>query len=390
MTVNAISVGLPTGVAGWKLLQNKSVSDFKAFTKDPILQRDLAYLRDTLPTKATAKDLLADRRLQEMVLKGYGLDSQVGMNALMQKVLESNPADSNSVAARMTDAKYKKLAAALNYGGLTVPEIPAVPSTATLQVEGIRSGQSFTSFSGTFGGIKVSNLALDTVGNRVDLAATLQAAFRRADGRNSDISVTALGGKLIFSDAKGRGEAVDFSFVADPASTARASLASNTKGSTVVAQQGGAKVGDVATVEQIVSLYTQARFEESLGETSETLRKAIYAKRTLPGITSWYSIIADRNLAGVVQEVLGLPDSFGRLDVDQQKAMFERRMSLSDFQDSAKLGKLLDRYVAKSSTAEAQAMASSTGLASLVQPVAWGGDAFTGASASALLGIIYQ
>ncbi|MBC9207732.1 DUF1217 domain-containing protein [Roseomonas aerophila] len=390
MTVNAISVGLPTGVAGWKLLQNKSVSDFKAFTKDPILQRDLAYLRDTLPTKATAKDLLADRRLQEMVLKAYGLDSQVGMNALMQKVLESNPSDSNSVAARMTDAKYKKLAAALNYGGLTVPEIPAVPSTATLQVEGIRSGQSFTSFSGTFGGIKVSNLALENVGNRIDLAATLQAAFRKADGKNSDISVTALGGKLIFSDAKGRGEAVDFSFVADPESTARASLASNTKGSTVVAQQGGAKVGDASTVEQIVSLYTQARFEESLGETSETLRKAIYAKRTLPGITSWYSIIADRNLAGVVQEVLGLPDSFGRLDVDQQKAMFERRMSLSDFQDSAKLGKLLDRYVAKSSTAEAQAMASSTGVASLMQPVAWGGDAFTGASASALLGIIYQ
>jgi len=325
-----------------------------------------------------------------MVLKAYGLDSQVGMNALMQKVLESNPSDSNSVAARMTDAKYKKLAAALNYGGLTVPEIPAVPSTATLQVEGIRSGQSFTSFSGTFGGIKVSNLALENIGNRVDLAATLQAAFRKADGKNSDISVTALGGKLIFSDAKGRGEAVDFTFVADPESTARASLASNTKGSTVVAQQGGAKAADAATVEQIVSLYTQARFEESLGETSETLRKAIYAKRTLPGITSWYSIIADRNLAGVVQEVLGLPDSFGRLDVDQQKAMFERRMSLSDFQDSAKLGKLLDRYVAKSSTAEAQAMASSTGIAGLMQPVAWGGDAFTGASASALLGIIYQ
>jgi hypothetical protein len=390
MTVNVIGVGLPTGVAGWKLLQNKTVSDFKAFTKDPILQRDLAYLRDTLSTKATAKDLLADRRLQEMVLKAYGLDSQVGMNALMQKVLESNPADSNSVAARMTDAKYKKISAALNYGGLTVPEIPAVPSTATLQVEGIRSGQNFTSFSGTFGGIKVSNLPLENIGNRVDLAATLQAAFRKADGKTSDISVTALGGKLIFSDAKGRGEAVDFTFVADPGSTARASLASNTKGSTVVAQQGGAKVGDAATVEQIASLYTQAKFEESLGETSETLRKAIYAKRTLPSITSWYSVIADRNLAGVVQDVLGLPESFGRLDVDQQKAMFERRMSLSDFQDSAKLGKMLDRYVAKSSTAEAQAMASSTGLVSLVQPIAWGGDAFSGASASALLSIIYQ
>jgi hypothetical protein len=390
MTINAISVGLPAGVAGWKLLQTKVPADFKAFSKDPILQRDLAYLRETLPTKLTSKDLLADRRLQEMVLKAYGLDAQIGMNALMQKVLDSDPTDTISVAARMTDAKYKKLSAALNYGGLSIPEIPAAPSSATLQVEGIRSGQTFTSFSGTLGGVKVSNVSLEGVGSRVEVAAILQAAFRKADGKNSDISVTALGGKMIFTDAKGRGTAVDFSFVADPASTARASLASSVPGSKAVAAQGGTTVTSSATVEAVVSLYTQARFEESLGESSETLRQAIYAKRTLPTITSWYSVIADRNLASVVQDTLGLPDSFGRLDVDQQKAMFEQRMNIADFQDSAKLGKMLDRFVAKSSVAEAQALASSSGIATLMQPVAWGGDAFTGASASALLSIIYQ
>jgi hypothetical protein len=70
MTINVIGVGL--GVAGWKLLQNKSVSRIsRPSPRTPILQRDLAYLRETLPTKATAKDLLADRRLQEMVLKAY-------------------------------------------------------------------------------------------------------------------------------------------------------------------------------------------------------------------------------------------------------------------------------------------------------------------------------
>src|SRR5690606_24259326 len=117
-----------------------------------------------------AKDLLADRRLQEMVLKAYGLDAQIGMNALMQKVLESDPADASSVAARMTDSKYKKIASALNYGGLRIPEIPAMPSSATIEVEGIRSGQTFTSFSGTLGGIKVSNVSLEGVSNRVELA----------------------------------------------------------------------------------------------------------------------------------------------------------------------------------------------------------------------------
>jgi hypothetical protein len=92
-----------------------------------------------------------------------------------------------------------------------------------------------------------------------------------------------------------------------------------------------------------------------------------------------------------MQDVLGLPESFGRLDVDQQKAMFERRMRYRDFQDSAKLGKLLDRYVAKSSVTEAQAMASGTGISPRWCSRSPGAvTAFTGASASALLSIIYQ
>jgi hypothetical protein len=389
MTIGVINLGLPTGVAGWKLLQGKSVTNFKAFSKDALLQRDIAYLRENLPRKATAKDLLADRRLQEMVLKAYGLDAQIGMDALMRKVLDSNPADSASVAARMVDARYKKIAADLNYGGLTIPAIPAVPSGAAVEAEGVRAGQAFTSFSGSFGGVKVSDVALRGLNSRQDIAATLQAAFRKADGRSSDISVTVLGSKLVFNDARGRGTAQDFAFVTDPGSMARASLSAGNAGSPAVAAVGGAKVSESATVQAVVSLYTQARFEESLGESSETLRKAIYAKRTLPGVTSWYSVIADRNLAGVVQQVLGLPDSFGRLNVDQQKATLERRMSLSDFKDGAKLSKLLDRYVAQSSAAEAQALASSgSGLAGLVQPIGWGGDSFSGSAAAALFSIM--
>ncbi|MBC9179859.1 DUF1217 domain-containing protein [Roseomonas ludipueritiae] len=388
MSITPITIGVPGGVAGWKILQSRKIADFTAFTKDPSLQRDVSYLREKLPTKLTAKDLLADRRLQEMVLTAYGLDSQIGMNALMQKVLDSDPNDSGSVAARMVDSRYKQLSNALNYGGIAIPEIPAVPSSATIQVEGIRQGKTFESFSGSFGGVKVSGLDLSKASNRLELAATLQATFRRADGGNSHITVTALGGKLVFTDGKGRGGATNFILVASQGSTAQAALAANTAGSVAVPAQGGPAVSKSATVEEIVARFTQARFEESLGETSETLRKAIYAKRSLPSVTSWYSVIADRNLASVVQNVLGLPESFGQINVDQQKAMLERRMDIADFKDNAKLTKMLDRYVARSSVAEAQALASSSGIATLVQPIAWGGDSFTGSSAAALFSII--
>lgn len=383
MTIGAVGVGVPRGLAGWKLLQTKTPADFKAFSKDPALLRDIAYLRQALPTKLTAQDLLADRRLQTMVLKAYGLDSQVGFDALIRKVLDSNPDDPNSVAGRMTDYRFRQIARDLNYGGIAIPEIPAVLSSTTLQTEGLMPGQSFTSASGTLGGIRITEVDLDGLTRRTDIAATLQAAFRKADGGRSDISVVALGVKLVFSDARGRGKG-DLSFVSDPESSARAYLLSESKGSQLVPGSGGPKVADKATLDGLVAKFTQARFEEALGESSDSLRRAVYAKRLLPQITSWFNVIADRNLATVVQSALGLPSSFGQIDVDRQKAILEKRMDIKDFQDPAKLGKLIERYVAKSSVDEARALASS-GAGALVQPVYWGRDRYDGSAAAALL-----
>jgi hypothetical protein len=486
MSIAAVLTGVPAGLAGWKILQGKAPADFKAFGKDPALLRDIAYLRDKLPTKLTAKSLLDDRRLQEMVLKAYGLDAQIGFNGLMQKVLNSDPADSTSVAGRMTDTRFRQLSADLNYGGKMTAAMEAVPSKSSLQVEWGTGGAGFSSFTGSFASVQLEGVPLDGAATRQKLAEQLQAAFRKADGGRSDISVTAFGLNLVFSDAKGRGassftftpasgsaatvtagtsttlplsqtmvlnklnstqgldsftgtfgtvavsgvslkglgtaagvaaalqtafrkadgDRPDISVTADGqtltftdarhrshaqfsfAGNAKARLLANTNGMPGTAATGGPKVTSGATVDAIVQKYTQARFEESLGETSETLRRAVYGKRALPQITSWYSVIADRNLAEIVQTVLGLPSSFGSLDVDQQKAALSKRMDIADFQNSTKLSKLLERYVAQTSIGEAQALASSSGVVSLVQPVSWGSDRFSGASSAALFSIL--
>jgi len=488
MTLSAIGIGLPAGLAGWKLLQGKAPADFKAFSKDPVLQRDIAYLRETLPSKLTPKELLADRRLQQMVLQAYGLDAQIGFNGLMQKVLASDPADQNSAAARMTDQRFRQIARDLNYGGTATAAVPATPSTARVEIEWGRAGTGFASVTGSFGTVEVADIPLSGLSSRAELAAALQRAFRKADGGRSDISVTSFGLELVLSDARGRG-AARFDFTPASGSAARAvaqlggtasplqaaislsglqagqgfssfsgsfgtvavegvalggfsspeavasalqaafrkadggrsdisvaaqgqtliltdahnrrapqlaftsaegavaKLGKTVDGKPAIAATGGPKVTDSAVVEAIVQKYTQAKFEEALGNSSESLRRAVYAKRMLPQATNWYSVIADRNLAAVVQTVLGLPDSFGQLDVDQQKAALEKRMNIADFKDSAKLGKLLERYVGQSSVAEARALASSSGIVSLVQPVSWG-DSFSGASSAALFSIL--
>jgi hypothetical protein len=145
------SLGIPTGVAGWKILQTKNPSDFPALTQDPVVQQEITYFKAHAPKALTAKALLADPRLQDFVLTAYGLSSQNGMTALMQKVLESKPHDKGSFASRMIDARYTTLANAFNYGGTVTPAKPAVSSSAEVQISDLSPDGNFQSFSGSFG-----------------------------------------------------------------------------------------------------------------------------------------------------------------------------------------------------------------------------------------------
>lgn len=723
MSISGAILGLPLGTAGWRLLQSKTPADFTGFAKDPGLKRDIAYLQEKLPTKLTAKAMLADPRLQRMVLSAYGLDAQVGMNGLMEKVLNSNMADTKSVAMRMSNTLFRQIATDFNYGGTATPAVAAVPSStqiavdgldssktigrvsgsfggvtvhevdtseatsraqlattlqaafrradgnrsdisvtvfgtnliltdakgrgaaqnlsfggtagatatllppgvtsaaaattlpssATLAVSGLLPGQTIGNFSGTFGGVTLTATDTSAATTRPQLAATLQAAFRAADGGRSDISVTAYGGTLIFKDAKTRGGAEHFSLDTPPggataklldttvgssgvaaapvlptASTAtltinafqpgqavnsfsgsfggvsvksvktdgatnwkelastlqaafraadggRADISVTARGHTLtftdsqgsggasgfnfdtaggatatlgatsaatppvvastatlavsglgsgqtigsitgtfagitpptidtsgattvadlaatlqtafraadnnainisvtvdgngnlafsdakgrggagsfsvaaaggpivtptktvaghppVAAVGGPKVTSDSFMAALVKRYTEAQFEQTVGDTSQSLRRALYAKDALPKATNWYTVIADPNLAAVVQTVLDLPASFGKVEVDQQVNILKSRMNIADFKDATKLGKLLDTFVAKASLTETSSVSDPTGMLSLFQPIDLSGgsssDSFSGASSAALFALL--
>ncbi|WP_043339988.1 DUF1217 domain-containing protein [Belnapia moabensis] len=384
---SSVPLAIPAGSAGWRLLQAKAPADFVSFSKDPMLKNDVAYLRAKLPTKLTAKDMLADPRLQRIVLSAYRLDAQVGMNGLMEKVLNSDTANSTSLARRMSNAQFVEIARDFNYGGVSVPAIPAMPAGATVRIEGVRPDQAFDSVSGSFGGVAVKDVDTSQAINRAELAAVLQAAWRRADGNRADISVTAFGLDLVFSDAKGRGAAKDFAFVSDGAATA--ALVQTTAGRAATAAVGGPKVTSESFMEQLITRFTEARFEQRVGDTSDTLRRALYAKRMLPQAANWYSVIADRNLAAVVESVLNLPETFVKVDVDRQVGILKSKMDIADFKDPKKLGQMLDRYVAKSGAAEGTLSAAASAMTQLFAPLDLSNqNAFSGASSAALFALL--
>ena len=395
------SLGIPAGIAGWSMLQQKTPASFPVLTQDPVVQREIAYFQQAAPKASTAQALLADPRLQDFVLTAFGLTSQSGMTALLQKVLNSDPSDSKSFAAQLTDTRYTTLAKAFNYGGASTPAVPAKASSAEVSVDGLFNGSNFANFGGTFGGVTLSNLDVSGATTWQGLANTLQAAFRRADGNRTDISVTLDGLNLKFTDAQGRGTATSFAWTPNPDNTGADPTASAATdvvaGALAQPEQNGPTVTDPTFIQKVVSMYTQAQLETVVGVTSNTLREAEYAQHTLPTITNWYSVIGNPPLANVIQTVLGLPQNFGLLDVDKQSQILGSRMNIVDFQDPTKLGKLLNQFVAlsdsqnqdptKNAASQLLSGIGSTNIVNLTLPVSqtMASDSYSSSSVAAML-----
>ena len=356
------SLGIPTGMAGWDLLQNETPANFPALTNDPVLKQQIAYFEKNAPQATTAQALLSNPQLQDFVLTAYGLTSESGMTALMEKVLNSNPSDQKSFAAQMVNSQFTQIAAAFNYGGTPTPAVPATPSEADVSFSGLYQQSTFGTFSGTFGGVTVSNVDLTGATTWQGLANTLQSAFQRADGNRSDITVKLNGSTLVFSDDKGRGSATSFAWTANADNTGPAPTAASpvivSAGAAAQPETGGPSVTNPSFIKQVVQKYTEAQFQQVVGNTSNTLREAMYAQQQLPSITSWDQIIADRPLADVIQTVLGLPEAFGALNITQQAQVFSSRMNIADFQNPTKLSKLLNEFVAMSSSQSSTAPSS--------------------------------
>jgi hypothetical protein len=480
------NLGIPDGIAGWNMLKNATPASFPALTNDPIVKQQIAYFEQNAPKALTAQALMSNPQLQDFVLTAYGLQSESGYTSLMTKVLSSNTSDSTSFAASLANSQFLQIAKDFNYGGSGTA---ATPSSASVAIGGLSPGGNFSTFSGTFAGITLSNVDVSGADSPQDLAATLQAAFRRADGNTTAISITTNGNTLSFTDASGRGTAQAFAFTQNPANTTGAAVASaplalvagttasgsagtwgatatasaasvninglsaqgnfgsfsgsfagitlsnidvsgattpqslaaklqaafqsadgnssnitvsatarglsfsdaagrgtaqgfawtlnpaNTTGAPVAsgpsglvtgtpvpANGGGPSVTSPAFIQYVVQKYSEAQLQVVVGDSSNTLREAVYAQQTLPSITNWYSVIASPPLADVIQTVLNLPSSFGQVDVDTQAQILASKMNITDFQNPTKLASMLAQFVALSSAQSTDTTSTSPAL----------------------------
>lgn len=97
---------------------------------------------------------------------------------------------------------------------------------------------------------------------------------------------------------------------------------------------GGARTGDTGFAQRIVDAYRTRQFEIAAGEVDPDMRLALGFARDASEIAStpslsndgmWFTIMSNTPVRRVFESALGLPRSFGALDLDQQLGELKSR-----------------------------------------------------------------
>ena len=121
------------------------------------------------------------------------------------------------------------------------------------------------------------------------------------------------------------------------------------------------KLSDFGT--RIAERYRRQQFELAVGQQSGAMRLAMSATRTLPDLvtrdeterTKWFRIMGDPPIRKVFETALGLPVSFGKLDLEQQLTVFQDRArrqlgldALKSLEDPKVMDRLVQRFLLRS------------------------------------------
>ncbi|SFJ61758.1 DUF1217 domain-containing protein [Celeribacter neptunius] len=118
--------------------------------------------------------------------------------------------------------------------------------------------------------------------------------------------------------------------------------------------------------DKIISAYQEKQFQVAVGEQNEDMRLALNLDEELTSLVNkdtsdngrWYSVMGNPALRTVFETALGLPSSFGTLDLDQQLSMFRDKADqylgdseISQFSDPEKQDKLVKLFLIRSELA---------------------------------------
>lgn len=103
------------GLAGWAFLQATVDRQSAAFASSSTVRADITRFRDAMADIDTAEALVNDSRALSVALTAFGLESDLPNKAFIRQVLDSDTGNPASLANRLADKRYLKLAAAFSF-----------------------------------------------------------------------------------------------------------------------------------------------------------------------------------------------------------------------------------------------------------------------------------
>ncbi|WP_146584938.1 DUF1217 domain-containing protein [Puniceibacterium confluentis] len=112
-----------TGLIGWEFLNRTREKQQAAFAQSPSIARDSTRFAEQIQGVQTSEQLMDNHTLLRVALGAFGLDEDVNNRAFIKQVLDSDLTDGASLANRLADKRYLRLAEAFNFAGSDGPKI---------------------------------------------------------------------------------------------------------------------------------------------------------------------------------------------------------------------------------------------------------------------------
>jgi hypothetical protein len=100
---------------------------FQTYAKQPLVERQVQYFRETAPTKLSAKDVLDDWQLRQFILQSFGLEELQNSRALVERILTDDLDSEDALVWRMNDPRFVRMATTLRFDqGVGKLQFPSV------------------------------------------------------------------------------------------------------------------------------------------------------------------------------------------------------------------------------------------------------------------------
>ena len=109
------------GLGGWRFLQSTLATQKAAFEKGGLVTREIEYFREKIGEVKTAEDLVSDYRLLKVALGAFGLSEDINSKYLIRRVLEEGTIETDALANKLSDKRYRDLSKAFGFGDFAVP-----------------------------------------------------------------------------------------------------------------------------------------------------------------------------------------------------------------------------------------------------------------------------